>query len=393
MRSLSKVKNRQRSRGQSVVELVLILPVFLLLIMGGIDFGRVFLGWINLNNTARIAANFAASNAVKLNAGDATTVASFNRIVSDDASATNCTLPTPLPPPTYSPDTELGSSATVQFSCSFNVITPIISAVLGNVVTVSSSAVFPIRNGVIAGVPAGGPGPVHAQFNISPAGGVAPTTVTFMDTSTGSPISYAWDFDGDSVVDSTAKAPPPYPYTVPGSYVASLTVSNGVTPDTATRTIIIMVPVGPVADFTYTLSSPTAPSTVTFADASTGSPTSWLWDFGGGITWPDATPPAKVYAAGTWTVTLTVNNAIGPASTTPKTFTITAPIPMCIVPDFKNLKTDVSPSIQSRWLAAGFFTTVIFNPSRPPEFKITKQSLVNGTSQPCAGTPITVFDK
>ena len=56
----AEVGNRQRSRGQSVVEFALMLPIFLILIFGGIDFGRVFLGWINLNNTARIAANYAA---------------------------------------------------------------------------------------------------------------------------------------------------------------------------------------------------------------------------------------------------------------------------------------------------------------------------------------------
>ena len=65
---------------------------------------------------------------------------------------------------------------------------------------------------------------------------------------------------------------------------------------------------------------------------------------------------------------------------------------MCTVPDFKNLDTDVVPSIQTRWQAAGFVTTVIFNPSRPPEYKITKQSLAKDSSQPCAGTVITVFD-
>ncbi len=361
--------------------------------MGGIDFGRVFLGWVNLNNTARIAANYAASNAVLLSAGDPTSVARYNKLVADDASATNCAPQSPLPPPVYTPDTSLGSSAAVQFSCSFSIITPIISAVLGNSVTVSSAAIFPVRTGVIANVPAGGPGPVVAQFNISPTGGVAPQPIAFTNTSTGNPISYAWDFDGDSVVDSASPNPGTFNYTVPNTYQASLTVSNGVTSSTATRTIIISAPPGPIANFTYTLSSPTAPSTVTFTNTSTGSPTSYLWDFGDGTTSTLASPPDKVYGAGTWTVSLTVDNAIGPPSTTPRSFTVSAPIPQCTAPNFKNLQSDASPSIQSMWQGAGFDTTVIFNPARPPEYKITKQSLKAGDSFPCAGTPITVYDK
>src|SRR3990170_1992140 len=56
--SLSR-RRRRRTRGQSVVELALLLPVILLLLLGAIDFGRVYLGWINLNQMARLAANFA----------------------------------------------------------------------------------------------------------------------------------------------------------------------------------------------------------------------------------------------------------------------------------------------------------------------------------------------
>ena len=88
-----------------------------------------------------------------------------------------------------------------------------------------------------------------------------------------------------------------------------------------------------------------------------------------------------------------MDNPLG-TSTTTKTFMVLAPIQMCTVPDFKNLDTDVVPSIQSRWQTAGFNTTVIFNPARPPEYKISpNQSLNAGSSQPCLGTVITVYDK
>jgi PKD repeat protein len=166
-------------------------------------------------------------------------------------------------------------------------------------------------------------------------------------------------------------------------------VSNGVTPNTATKTITITTPPGPVANFTVNLSSPTAPSNVSFNNTSTGNPTTWAWDFGDGTTSAVKNPPTKVYAAGTWIVQLKVDNALG-TSTTTKTFTIAAPIPMCKVPDFKNQQSDATPSIQSQWQAAGFNTTVIFNPLRPPEYQIKSQSLKKGDDFPCAGTVITV---
>ena len=53
-------QHNDRSRGQSLVEFALVLPLILLLMLIAIDFGRVFLGWVGLNNAARVAANYAA---------------------------------------------------------------------------------------------------------------------------------------------------------------------------------------------------------------------------------------------------------------------------------------------------------------------------------------------
>jgi len=69
----------------------------------------------------------------------------------------------------------------------------------------------------------------------------------------------------------------------------------------------------PVAGFTGTPTSGTAPLTVTFTDRSTGTPTSWSWSFGDGST-VNATVknPVHTYASnGTYTVSLTATNAAG----------------------------------------------------------------------------------
>lgn len=384
-----------RSRGQSLVEFALILPVTLFLLMMGLDFGRVFLGWVNLNNTARIAANFAAANASRMASNDTATFDAYYAAIVGDASRINCTLPpkSSFPRPTFATGTGLGESAKVALSCEFGIITPFISRILGSPVTVSAAADFPIRTGTVSGVPPGGqPTPV-AAFNVSPAGGTAPIAITFSDVSTNNPTTYAWDFDGDGITDSIVQVPPPFTFTIPGTYQAQLTVSNGITFTSATKPIIISAPPGPVANFTATPQTGTAPLSVTLTNTSTSSTpiTSYAWDFGNSSTATTAGPFTKSYtSAGTYTVTLKVTNSFGQNSTASKVITVASTTPSCTVPDFKNVTT--SNAVQTTWTTAGFSTTVIFNPARPPEYKITKQSLKEGTSQLCSAG-ITVYDR
>jgi len=395
---------RHRSRGQSVVEFALLFPVVLLILMVGLDFGRVYLGWINLNNTARIAANFAATNAIAMSGTgpvhDAA-VARYRQLVANDAQAINCTLnPDPIPDPAGTPadlaalypgGTALGQTAHVNIDCDFGVITPVISTILGDTVTVSASADFPIRQGVVSGG-GGGPPAVEALFSASPLTGNAPLAVTFTDFSTGSPTTYQWDFENDGIIDYTSKTGVAHTYTIPGTYTVRLIVSNGLSTDDETHVINVTPPPGPIADFDVTPMSGTAPLPVVFMNKSTGTaPLTYAWTFGDGTTSTAVNPPNKTYPAGTWIVTLTVTDGLGAVSApASKTVIVSAPIPQCTVPNYKNLKT--SDQIQTTWTQAGFATTVIFSPLRPPEYKISKQSLSAGSQQPCATTVITVFD-
>lgn len=67
----------------------------------------------------------------------------------------------------------------------------------------------------------------------------------------------------------------------------------------------------PVAQFTGSPTSGTAPLAVTFTDQSSNSPTSWSWSFGDGGT-STAQNPGHTYAnPGSYTVTLTAANAFG----------------------------------------------------------------------------------
>ena len=56
MWKLIRHRGTQPSRGQSLVEFALILPVFLLILFGLFDLGRAVYGWSTINNAAREAA-------------------------------------------------------------------------------------------------------------------------------------------------------------------------------------------------------------------------------------------------------------------------------------------------------------------------------------------------
>ncbi|XTR52132.1 PKD domain-containing protein [Pseudarthrobacter sp. So.54] len=80
-------------------------------------------------------------------------------------------------------------------------------------------------------------------------------------------------------------------------------------------------PAAPVASFTATPTTGTAPLNVTFTDTSTASPTSWAWAFGDGGTSTTRNPAHTYAAAGTYTATLTATNAGGSTSAS-KTITV-----------------------------------------------------------------------
>lgn len=67
----------------------------------------------------------------------------------------------------------------------------------------------------------------------------------------------------------------------------------------------------PVANFSGSPTSGVAPLAVNFTDLSTGSPSSWSWNFGDGGTSTAQNPSHTYAAAGTYNVTLTITNACG----------------------------------------------------------------------------------
>ena len=160
-----------------------------------------------------------------------------------------------------------------------------------------------------------------AAFSGTPTSGTAPLAVQFNDTSTGSPTVWNWSF-GDGAWHNTTDAAErnaTHTYTAAGTYTVSLTASSAGGSDTSTRADYITIsaaPVPPVANFIANRTSGTAPLAIQFNDTSTGSATAWNWSFGDGA-WHNTTDAAErnvthtYTAAGTYTVSLTVDNAAG----------------------------------------------------------------------------------
>jgi PKD repeat protein len=109
---------------------------------------------------------------------------------------------------------------------------------------------------------------------------------------------------------------PVHTYAETGTYTVSLTATNDAGSDTHTETGYIAVseqPQAPVAAFTASPQSGTAPLTVTFTDASTGDPTGWAWNFGDGsaVNATQRNPVHTFTDPGTFDVSLTVTSAAG----------------------------------------------------------------------------------
>jgi PKD repeat protein len=147
-----------------------------------------------------------------------------------------------------------------------------------------------------------------AEFSAIPTSGKAPLSVVFTDTSTGTASGWIWDF-GDGSKSFVQN--PTHKYSKAGTYTVNLTVKNAAGSNTVTKTDYIKVTAKPVSNFTSSATSGKASLNVKFTDTSTGTPATWKWDFGDGTSSTQQNPVHKYSKAGTYTVILTVKNAVG----------------------------------------------------------------------------------
>jgi PKD repeat protein len=308
-----------RSGGQSVVEFALIIPVFLVLAATAIDLGRIYYSQITVNDAAREGALEAARNPGSYIANTDCTAANKNvnevmcrtlnearggfvTVSPTDVIRTCSTGTCPPAAPAF------GDTVSIKVTGHFTLVTPLLGTFFGGQsITFSSTAsaqlyVYPTAATSAAPL---------ANFTANPTTGPVQLLVAFTDASTGGPTTWAWDFGdgGTSLLPS-----PSHTYTATGSFDAVLTASNAGGSSVKHQTIVVTaaVPAPPVANFTANPMSGPAPLTVTFADQSTGVPTSWAWDFGDGSTSTAQNPlPHQYLNTGNFFVKLKVTNAGG----------------------------------------------------------------------------------
>lgn len=137
-------------------------------------------------------------------------------------------------------------------------------------------------------------------------------TATFTNTSQNA-TTYLWDF-GDGSVSSAVN--PTHTYQAEGTYTVTLTATNICGSQTFTQTVTVVTP--PQAAFTPSVTEGCFPLEVQFTNQSSANATGYAWTFEGGTpaTSTEANPVVTFDQPGVYTVTLTVSNSAGSATTT-----------------------------------------------------------------------------
>ena len=408
---------RPRTRGQSVTEFALILPVLILSLLIVIDFGRLFYSYVTLTNATRVAANFGATDPSSFTGTPNTTT--YDAVVTREIGGLNCTI-RPVnghnpPIPTFPGGTNLGNMSVATMTCDFKLLTPLISNFFGGSIAISSSEQFPIRTGAIANIggttvipPPGSPiadftfsgvsgGTINGSGNVT---GTDPVTVNVVDGSTN---AQTWDWNwGDGSPHEFVPNPLAHQYTGANTYTVTLIVTNTAGSSTRTRTVqvgsvVVPPPVAgfygtPIANGSNYVSgggssgapiSGSLPTVIDFTNNSSNG-TAFSWNFGDGTPVSTAAAPQHQYSAlGIFSVTLSITT---PSGGTPLTRTSYVTVG-CVVPNFANTSTALA---DGAWSAAHFTGQVLYhkvgdNPNKTsksppsPAKNILSQSTPGGT--------------
>lgn len=337
-----------RDWGQSVVEFALLLPLFMLMLVIAIDFGRVFFSYVAINNAAREAAAYAATNPTdqvgmlqraqqetntqgQVGEGSLSVAATCHdptggAIACADAAGGNGT----------------GNTITVTVSEQFTFITPMIGNAFGGALQMTTSSTTSVLG--LAASNGTAPGACSTLPTPSFVAKVSGLSVT-LDASASTPTTgqcaisgYNWDMgDGANPNPPVVGMNTTYSYSLAGTYRITLTLTNPAGTSTTYQDVTIGAPgptpspsptptAGPTPSpaptppvcntapgFTYTFTGTgngAKKYEMTFYGSYTGqpAPASWSWAFGDGQTGTGQTTARDYNAVGSYTVALTVTN-------------------------------------------------------------------------------------
>lgn len=134
---LLKQRRASGSRGQSLVEFAVMLPLFFMILFGMVDFGRAYSASVTLTNAAREGARYGV-----ISPSDTTGITNRTKTTASPYNDANLTVT-----PSCSPSCSSGNSVVVLTSYQFSFITPLAAIVhfasggtLPGTITLKSSA-------------------------------------------------------------------------------------------------------------------------------------------------------------------------------------------------------------------------------------------------------------
>ena len=136
-----KPKKDKKEDGQAMVEFALILPIFLLILCGIIDFGWLFYNQLSLNNACREGARYAVVNTAE----DASTQAIINHIENSTTTVfandgVDIEIIYTAPNDPTSGDIKVTLEAEISF------FTPVLSTVMGKEKTITSTVIMKVES-------------------------------------------------------------------------------------------------------------------------------------------------------------------------------------------------------------------------------------------------------
>lgn len=168
------------------------------------------------------------------------------------------------------------------------------------------------------------------SFTYNPSYPSIQDVINFEDTSEdpdGTIVSWLWSF-GDG--NTSTQRNPSHQYDDKGDYLVELTVTDNDDAESSTTQTVTVLNLDPIANFTYSPSSPKEGDDIQFTDLSTdpeGRSLSWLWDFGDGYTSEQKNPSHEYAEAGVYSVTLTVSDDEEATDSISRTVNITQNLP------------------------------------------------------------------
>lgn len=348
---------RRRRSGQSLVEFALILPLLLLIVVGAIDLGRVYVMTITMENAAKEGAFFGARNPT-CDSNVTPGCLDPQNVTARVTNELDGLVPDALVARCYAPGTVDFSGAgkalsackdgdlyRVSLAATFHLVTPLIGSVVGDSIALSSSA----TSVVISSFSTAG-GPINPEPTATPTPTPDAGLCTVPDFRNGTKLSQAqgvWQASGGFTTTVTTIGPS-------GQQISFQSLLPGT--------------VGPCGSTDITVSNAPIP---TPSPSPTPEPT------------PSPTPSPTPAPSPTPTPVPTPTPSPSPSPT---------PTPaMCTVPQMSGVNLTVTQA-QGAWTGA-HFSVANFSADRPPanDYKVGSQSVAPGTVLPCLTGTVKVF--